>query len=147
MICFAVDLFDSRGPRPSSLETGLERTQDIAFSTQALRAIASHGREHQLRHMIAAVAAQVPANLGARGRAAKLAEAARHNALEVVLVAYRPRPEELARKTFEFSRASVLERWEAGRANMERAIDKLEAPDPTTRGEGFTFYDSREGRS
>jgi NTE family protein len=144
MLCFAVDLFDARGPRPTSLDTGLERAQDIAFSTQALRTIAAHGREHRLRHMIAALAAQVPAKLGAGNAGPEVAEAARHNALEVVLVAYRPRPSELARKTMEFSRASVRDRWEAGRADMERAIDRLETPDPTSRSQGFTFYDARE---
>jgi NTE family protein len=144
-LCFAVDLFESRGARPISLETALERAQDIAFSTQALRTIERHGREHRLRRTIAALAAQVhtelPTTVG-RGGAEPL-EAGRHNAIEVVLIAYRARQPELATKTMEFSRASVRDRWQAGRVDMERAINKLEAPDATIRRGGFTFYDAR----
>jgi NTE family protein len=144
-VCFAIDLFDSRGARPASLDTALERAQDIAFSTQALRAIEWHGREHRLRRMIGGLAAYVPTELRASGQAAveEQLAAARHNSIEVVLLAYRARRSELAAKTMEFSRASVRDRWEAGRSDMERAIDMREAGHPASRHNGFTFYDAR----
>jgi NTE family protein len=145
-LCFAVDLFESRGPRPISLDTGLERAQDIAFSSQALRTIEAHAREHRLRRMLAAATAQVPAELRAQGdaSAAELLDAGRHNAIELVLIAYRARQPELSAKTLEFSRASVRDRWDAGRADMQRAIDKLEKADATSDRHGFTFYDARQ---
>jgi NTE family protein len=145
MLCFAVDLFEARGARPTSLDSGLERAQDIAFSSQALRTIEAHAREHRLRHMIGALPAQAAAELRAQGGmpAAELLEAARHNTIEVLLVAYRARQPELATKTLEFSRASVRERWEAGRLDMERAIDKLQLSKPTSRDHGFVFHDGR----
>jgi NTE family protein len=47
--CFAVDLFDTRGEVPTSLDSGLERAQDIAFAAQSQRAIDAFRARHRLK--------------------------------------------------------------------------------------------------
>jgi NTE family protein len=146
VLCFAVDLFDANGARPYSLDTGLERAQDIVFSTQALRTIDARAREHRLRHMIHELAAQVaPEQRG--GRTFELAAEGRANDIAMVLVAYRAPAHEMSAKTVDFSRRSIDERWAAGLTHMNAALDRLESGTATFAADGFTFYDGRCGRT
>ncbi|HEV7802377.1 MAG TPA: patatin-like phospholipase family protein [Burkholderiales bacterium] len=146
LLCFAVDLFDANGARPYSLDTGLERAQDIIFSTQALRALDARTREHRLRHMIHELSGHIPSEQRG-GRTAELAAEGRANEITVVLVAYRAPAHELSAKTVDFSRASIDERWAVGLQDMNAALDKLESGSATSAVDGYTFYDARSGRT
>lgn len=146
LLCFAVDLFDADGARPYSLDTGLERAQDIVFSTQALRTLDARSREHRLRHIIHELSRRIPAKQRV-GHLAELASEGRTNQITTVLIAYRATPHEVAGKTVDFSRASIDERWSTGRRDMNSALDKLEAGSATATGDGYTFYDCRTGRN
>jgi NTE family protein len=138
-LCFAIDLFDARGGRPFSMDTALERVQDIAFASQSLRTIEAFRREYRLRRLLAEQAAMVePAS--PQEHAPSLD---RCTSTEVVLLAYRPSAHEVSAKSLEFSAASITERWSAGGEDMRAAIAKLEAGHATTRDPGFTFYDCR----
>jgi NTE family protein len=141
LLCFAVDLFDARGVRPYSLDTGLERAQDIVFSTQALRTLDARSREHRLRHMIGEAAAYMTPDR--RREAAQLLSEGRSNTITVVLVAYRALAHEMSAKTVDFSRASIDERWAAGIADMDGALNMLEARTATFADHGYVFYDGR----
>jgi NTE family protein len=143
LLCFAVDLFEGHGKRPVSLDTGLERAQDIIFSAQALRTIDARSREHRLRHVIRQLGSHVPPQDRLNGTAAELLGEGRDNDITLVLLAYCARPHELSAKTVEFSRASIEERWAIGREDMNAALDKLEAGAATEGDHGFTFYDAR----
>jgi NTE family protein len=146
MLCFAVDLFDARGTRPYSLDTALERAQDIVFSMQASRTLEARSREQKLRRVIHDLSRLIPperqtaqvAHLGTEGRATHIT---------VVLIAYRPTAHEVAAKTVDFSRASIDERWGAGLLDMNAALDKLEAGSATESANGYTFYDGRTNRN
>ena len=145
LLCFAVDLFDAVGDRPYSLDTGLERAQDIVFSAQALRTLDARGREHRLRNIIHELSRHIPPD-HRTGRAAVLAAEGRANQITTVLIAYRARSHEVSAKTVDFSRASIDGRWTAGLENMNAAIDKLEAGSATAAGHGYSFFDCRTAR-
>jgi NTE family protein len=147
LLCFAVDLFDSRGERPRSLDTGLERAQDIVFSAQSMRTIEARCREHRLRHIIHALGTHIAPERQVDGMAPRLIEEGRDSQLTIVLLAYHAEAHELSAKTLEFSRASIDERWAIGRADMDKALDKLEAGDVTAADHGYSFYDARRARS
>jgi NTE family protein len=117
-LCFAVDLFSGAGERPYSLDSSLERTQDIIFSAQTARTLQAFQREQQLRHQLRPAAAQV----------------------EVVLAAYRALPHEVGAKTLEYSAASLRERWSAGRRDMAAGIAARSLGRPRIHGPGFTLY-------
>ncbi|WP_051243051.1 patatin-like phospholipase family protein [Azohydromonas australica] len=133
-VCFAVDLFDARGGRPFSMDTALERAQDIAFASQSLRTIDAYRREYRLRHLLAR---QTRRTKNAAADAAGGGETA------VALLAYRPPEHEVAAKTLEFSASSVQERWAAGQQDMRAAVAAVEAGRPTARDPGFAFFDCR----
>ena len=143
-LCFAIDLFDVRGDRPTSLDSGIERAQDIAFASQSWRTIDAYRREHRLRRLLAEVAAQREATQALDGPLAEAVRAeGRLSETEIVLLAYRPAAHEVGAKALEFSRASITERWAAGREDMARAIEKLQANEATSRDAGYAFYDAR----
>lgn len=146
LLCFAVDLFESRGERPRSLDTGLERAQDIIFSAQSTRTIAARSEEHRLRRIIHELGAHVPQDRR-EGAVADLVREGRDSELTVVLLVYAARKHELAAKTLDFSRGSLEERWKAGREDMNAALDTLERGDATRRAPGYTFYDGRRPRA
>jgi NTE family protein len=143
LLCFALDLFESRGVRPHSLDTGLERAQDIVFSAQSLGAIKARSREHRLRHVIHELALRLSPEQRQGSEAAALVEEGRDDHLTLVLLAYRARAHELSAKMLEFSRASIDERWAIGRDDMQAALLSLEAGKATERAPGYTFYDAR----
>ena len=151
-LCIAVDLFDARGDRPFSLDSALERAQDIAFASQSLRAIIAYGEEHRLRALLArsrdrlaAVEAKARSKVGADAEALNeaIARDARDGEIEVALLAYRPPVHETGAKAIEFSRASIKDRWQAGREDMLATVEALQAGRATRRDPGFAFYDCR----
>ncbi|UUX94926.1 patatin-like phospholipase family protein [Aquabacterium sp. J223] len=123
----AVDLFDARGERPHSMDTALERTQDIAFASQSLRTLEAFRREQRLRHRLAE-----------RGDQDTVAATT-----EVVLVAYRPPRHELGGKALEFSAASVQQRWVAGRDDLAAALKARAEGRVALREPGYVLVDGR----
>lgn len=143
-LCFAVDLFDARGGRPFSMDTALERTQDIAFATQSLRTIDAFRREYRLRHLLQRQrTGAVPALRDAAAEGEREAVAGRGDETTVALIAYQPPAHEVSAKTMEFSMPSIRERWSAGEEDMRAALAALQAGRATTRDPGFAFYDCR----
>ncbi|MDZ5457468.1 patatin-like phospholipase family protein [Azohydromonas lata] len=147
-LCIAVDLFDVRGGRPSSMDTALERVQDIAFASQSLRTIEAFRREYRLRRLLAQSLQRTGHAVELDAEEMRLLEReARGADTDMVLLAYHPPAHEVSAKTLEFSAASIAERWEAGRQDMQRALALLEAGQATTRDPGFNFYDARRVQS
>lgn len=144
LLCFAVDLFDPRGARPRSLDTGLERAQDVIFAAQSMHAIEARTIEHRLRHIIGALAKRIPEKQRGQSAARELASHGRESELTIVLIAYKAQQYEVSAKMLEFSRASVEERWAIGRRDMNAALDRLESGDATTSEHGCHFYDARQ---
>jgi len=128
-LCFAVDLFNGAGPRPRSLDTGMERAQDIVFSGQTARTLQAFQREQRLRHQLWEAAPD----------ATRLAP----GQVELVLATYRALPHEVSAKGMDFSAASLGERWAAGRADMGSAIQAHAEGAADVRDLGFALYRPR----
>ena len=125
-LCFAVDLFSGIGPRPRSLDTGLERAQDIIFSAQTARTLQAFQREQRLRHRL----------WQARSDAAQPVP----GQVEIVIATYRASPHEVSAKGLEYSSASLQERWDAGRGDMRSAIEARATGRAELRDLGFALY-------
>src|SRR3954452_1421597 len=108
LLCLAVDLFCLRGGRPASLGAAVGRMEDVLFASHAARHVAALRREYELR-----------ARLEPGGPSVR-----------VVHLAYRAPGHEVAARMFDFSPASIGDRWAAGRPDMPRA------PAPASSGVG-----------
>ena len=131
-VCIAVDLFTAAGLRPRTLNDAAERAQDIAFSAQSSRTLQAFRREQRLRHALQ----QAGQALG--GDQAVAEEPV--GRVDVLLVEHHSPPHDGGGKTFEYSPASVQERWAAGRADMVQALHRLETSEPDEDDLGFALY-------
>jgi hypothetical protein len=61
--------------------------------------------------------------------------------LTIVRIAYRAPPDEVAAKVLDFSQRSIEERWQAGRADVQRALERLSGDESTRCEDGVTLYD------
>jgi NTE family protein len=119
--CFLVDLFSRRGRRPGSPITAGERRSDLLFASQTWQAIRHHQRLLDLRASLAEIAGRM--------RKDRDAECVRElgGAMPTLLLvmSYRPDPEEILMRGFDFSPATLSRRWCRGVRDMQQAIKKF----------------------
>jgi NTE family protein len=102
LLCFVIDLFCAEGRRPATLEAAAGRRSDLLFGNQTRLALRSLEREYRLR-----------CALGQRP----------YRRVRMLHLAYRPPAHEAGpQKPFDFTRATLSERWRAGYADMAEAI-------------------------
>jgi NTE family protein len=108
MLCIAIELFSLQGSRPASLSASLERTKDLVFASAARRTLEALQREYALRD-----------RLEPDGPEATLLH-----------MAYYAGSDERAGKAFDYSPASIRDRWAAGQRDMRQALAQLESTAP-----------------
>jgi NTE family protein len=100
-LCLVVDLFCAEGPRPATLEQAAARRWDLLFANQTRQALKRVELERRAQRDNGGSAAP----------------------LHVVHLSYRaPGHEAGPEKPFDFSRATLGERWKAGYGDMVRAL-------------------------
>jgi len=105
LLCFIVELFSPEGARPRNLDQALGRRWDLLLGNQTRQTLLALAREHALRCALAA----------SEGHG-------RWPSVTVLHLRYRaPEQAPAGDKMFDFSRAALRERWEAGYADMTRA--------------------------
>jgi NTE family protein len=146
LVCLVLDLFAREGGRPRSLAAAAARALDLLFSGQSRLILEGRRREHRLRAMIGRLAARLPPALRDDPEvAAVLAEGRAHSATVLHLPYRAPAGEPDFQKTFDFSRAALAGRWEAGARDMAAALRTLAAlPRGDARAvEGLAVHETR----
>ena len=122
MVCFVVELFARQGSRPHTLAASASRAGDLAFGNQTRRILEGREREHRLRGLIGTLAAHLPAEMRRQPDIAAVLAEGRTERTVVATVAYRAGLDEAGLfKVFDFSRATLADRWQAGEAAMRDA--------------------------
>ncbi|OYY94691.1 MAG: hypothetical protein B7Y42_11030 [Polaromonas sp. 28-63-22] len=121
-VVFQVDLFAARGALPTSLAEVTEREKDIRFSSRTRL-----GTTNELDRQVMAQAAQrlmakLPPALRNDPDALALARVRCESAVDVVHLIYRSKHYESQSKDYEFSRLSMQEHWDSGRADMAHTL-------------------------
>ncbi len=125
-LCFVVELFAQQGSRPHTLAASANRAGDLAFGNQTRRIVEGCQREHRLRSMIAMLAGHLPAEVRADAEVAAVLAEGRTGRTTVATIAYRAGLDEAGLfKVFDFSRATLAERWRAGEAAMRDAASSF----------------------
>jgi len=130
-LCIAVDLVSGRGKRPGSIGDAVQRAQDLLFASHSRHTIEALQADYRLRGLVQEVLRRVPAKTrDGLDLPAGLAERDPRSA-KLLHVAYSNNERETAAKTFDYSEASIRERWSAGYRDMRHALDALvSAPEP-----------------
>jgi NTE family protein len=135
MLCFVVELFARQGSRPHTLPATANRAVDLAFGNQTRRILEGRQREYRLRGLIGQLAERLPAEVREDPEVAAVLAEGRTDRTTVVTIAYRAGPDEAGLfKLFDFSRATLADRWDAGEAAMCDAAAAVGAiPDDAAR--------------
>jgi NTE family protein len=121
-VVFQVDLFAATGVLPTTLAEVTEREKDIRFSSRT-RLNTTHELDQQVIAQAAKrLLAKLPAELREDPDARALSQLRCESAVDVVHLIYRSKHYESQSRDYEFSRLSMNEHWDAGRADMERTL-------------------------
>ena len=121
---FQVDLFPARGPLPTTMERVNEREKDIRYSSRTRL-----NTDMDVRRRRAAAAAmrlmeKLPPALREDPDAREVIDVTRANSasLDIVQLIYRAKRYESDAKDYEFSRLTMREHWESGRADVLQTL-------------------------
>ncbi|HEX2134416.1 MAG TPA: patatin-like phospholipase family protein [Microvirga sp.] len=122
-LCFVVDLFSPEGGRPRTLEEAAGRRWDLLFGNQSRQRLRSLEREVRLRWALNRISERLGSEAtGDPELEAALAEGS-DRTVTLLHLSYRaPVHEAGPEKPFDFGRASLGERWEAGELDMAAAV-------------------------
>ncbi len=121
--CFVVDLFAPEGRRPHSLAASASRAGDLAFGNQTARLLEAQAREDRLRLSIAELDALLTPEQRAQPEVAAMLRQGRTRPADVVCIGYRAGLDEAGLgKPFDFSSATIADRWRAGQDRMFAAL-------------------------
>ncbi len=144
LLCFVVELFTLRGRRPDTLAASVARAADLAFGGQTRRILEGREREHRLRALVARLAERLPPELRADPEVASVLAEAEGGARRatVLCVGYRASPDQ-ARPgaAFDFSPATLSDRWEAGARGMREALRRFEAAPRPSGARGLAVHE------
>jgi len=123
LLCFVIDLFSPEGERPTSLEEAATRRMDLMFGNQSRQRLEGLEREFRLRRALGRLAATAGAEAASDPDLAPLAGGAGERAVTVLHLRYRaPAHEAGPERSFDFSKATLDNRWKAGARDMAEAI-------------------------
>jgi NTE family protein len=143
LVVLQVDLFSARGPVPRNLSEVIERQKDITYSSRTRMNTDAVAANVNLQQALADLIDKLPAGLRKDASVAALSAQMAHQPIDIVHLIYRDKPYELDSKDYEFSRAMMMEHWEAGARDMRNTIAHPEWLEKAT-ANGVTTYDLTE---
>lgn len=121
-LIFQVDLFHAHGKSPNDLMDVYEREKDIRFSSRTRAATDTLRKMHDVRHNINNLWDQLPEYLRKTPEAAFLYNFGCVTTMDIVELIYRPTNSQGHSKDYEFSRATMRERWMQGLSDGQITI-------------------------
>lgn len=145
---FQVDLFSARGAVPSTLQQVADREKEIRYSSRT-RALTDMLRErHEVHRSLHELAALLPQSCRADPAIARLLRTlgadAPDPAITLVHVIHRHGGAETQSRDYDFSRASMQDHWNAGRADMTHSLRALEGTRRSGAPGSFRVFDYAE---
>ena len=140
-LVFQVDLFAARGDMPATLAEASEREKDIRYSSRTRLNTTDELRRQATVQAAQRLLARLPPRLRDDPDARLLAAIPCEASVDVVHLIYRSKHYESHSKDYEFSRASMLEHWAAGRADTQTTLEDPRWLGRDRRDTGVRVYD------
>ena len=121
-VVFQVDLFAATGALPTTLAEVNEREKDIRFSSRTRLNTTNELDRQVIAQAAQRLIAKLPAALRDDPDVRALSRVRCEHAVDVVHLIYRGKHYESQSKDYEFSRLSMREHWDAGRADMAHTL-------------------------
>jgi NTE family protein len=123
-LIFAVNVWQPRGTAPDSIWKVLGRQKDIQYASRVSSHIAKQEQIHRLRHIINELSARLPEKEREDPRVRELMAYGCHTTMHLVsLLAPRLEGDDYT-KDVDFAESSIRARWDAGYADVQRALEE-----------------------
>ena len=142
-LIFQVDVFQAHGQVPTTLEEVAEREKDIRFASRTRMNTDMAAARHEVRHAINELIALLPPELAATPEAQRLYRMGCVTLMDIAQVIYRPMAPQGFQKDYEFSRATMVQRWNQGLADAEATLAAAPWRAPRPREVGVRVFDVR----
>jgi NTE family protein len=136
-----VDLFSGLGDMPTNIEEVCERAKDIQYQSKRRLSMEMMRHLEGIRSTLAEVLEMLPEAKKSDPRVQKLSTVSRRGALSLVHLVNRHDTQSSNFKDYEFSRATVMDLWRAGRDDIHRAMTNPRSGRVTDIGSGVRFFD------
>jgi NTE family protein len=140
-LIFQVDVFHAHGFVPTNLDEVNEREKDIRYSSRTRIVTEALRERHNVRHVINELHKLLPPDIAATPEAKRLYEHGCVTEMDIALLIYRPNEPQGGAKDFEFSRATMEARWQAGRADAFATLESAPWLAPAERDVGVRVFD------
>ncbi len=118
-----VDLFSARGDMPTDLLSAMARHKNIMYSSRTRYGSSMLTRLQSLKRSIDTVVKHLPPELRKHPAVLELMQHGSPQQIDLIQLVYRPAVRALPSADYEFSRASVMERWKAGASDIRFCIE------------------------
>ncbi|MEM8826369.1 MAG: DUF3734 domain-containing protein, partial [Pseudomonadota bacterium] len=140
-LVFQIDLFPARGKVPQSMIDVEERRKDIVYSSRTRMNTDAFRARHALKLGLQHVLNELPADKCDDPEIKRIAALAASHHVSVVHLIYRREGWAGASKDYEFSRGSMLEHWEAGKADACTTLASDQWRKPPSDRDAIIVYD------
>jgi NTE family protein len=140
-VVFQVDLFAAQGAMPATLAEVTEREKDIRYSSRTRLNTTNELDRQVIAQAARRLIAKLPPALRDDPDLRALTRVRCETAVDVVHLIYRSKHYETQSKDYEFSRLSMQEHWNAGRADMAHSLHDPRWTDRERAATGVHVFD------
>lgn len=141
-VVFAVQIWHTRGWKPESLAHAFMREKDILFGSRFKNHIMQHAQLHRLRRIIRELIDMLPEERKNSPRVKEFARSSCTATMHLVEINAQPIEGETNARDYDFSRAAVQTRWQAGYSDTCRMLERRPWDDPIDPATEVTVYES-----
>ncbi len=141
-VVFAVQIWHARGPEPESIAQVFMRQKDILFGSRSKSHIARQAQLHRMRHIVRELVSMLPEERKSTPEVKELANWGCATAMHLIEINAEPIDGETNARDYDFSRAAIQARWQAGYADTRRMIEQRPWNDPIDPIVGVSVYAS-----
>jgi NTE family protein len=140
-VIFQVDLFQSYGKPPHTLDEAMEREKDIRYASRTRTTLRYAEHDHNIRAHAHALWDKLPPMLREMPEAQFLDDLRCTTQMDIALLIYRPFEPQGSSKDFEFSHATMQARWDRGREDAKITLEASPWKQPFPVGRGTRITD------
>jgi len=123
-VIFAVQIWHTRGPEPQSVAQVFARQKDIMFGSRSKSQLAQQVELHRMRHTVRTLVNMLPEEQRNTPEVQDLARYGCTSVMHLVEINAEPLEGETNSREYDFTKATIEARWQAGYADTCRMIAK-----------------------
>lgn len=141
-VVFAIQIWPTRGAKPQSLSHAFMREKDILFGSRSKTHMMRQAQLHRMRRIIRELIDLLPEEQRRSARVNELAGWSCATTMHLVEINAQPIAGETNARDYDFSRAAVQARWQAGYADTCRMLERRPWDEPVDPATDVTVYAS-----